>query len=101
MKFVMDRFDCAAILDSVVTPWEVIQAPKDQRELDKIVEESRGKKFGYHGNRCPDYIPVCFFEGWYDATVMHRFDSLYRRPLWKKVGYWLGWHVRRSFGQRS
>ena len=52
-------------------------------------------KHGYTGAEVPSWCPIAVHEGWVDARSgsFYVFDMLYRRPLWKRVGYKLGYLV--------
>lgn len=45
-------------------------------------------KYSYMGTSVPWWCPVCVYEGWEDGS--RRIGQLYRRPLWKQVGWAIG-----------
>jgi hypothetical protein len=47
-------------------------------------------KFDYCGERVDTWLPICIVEGWRDYVRNPFEDSLYRKPLWRHIGWKIG-----------
>lgn len=48
------------------------------------------KGFAYTGEKAPFLVPVCMYEGWLDARKYKQKSNLYRYPIYKKLGWEIG-----------